>query len=121
MILFPEVKRFIESFIEDIEKENLEEVFDQSRYYLNDEEFNQFYSILYALEFDYEFDEYINDIIFDIRREIINNNNGKYICIEDAWLEYSGHWFNAKDKIIDEFDDFECDIINGKHWCEVYR
>ena len=32
MILFPEVKKFIESFIEDIEKENFEQVFDPDVY-----------------------------------------------------------------------------------------
>lgn len=121
MILWPKVKEFIELYIEDIEKENTKYLFDESREYLNDVEFNQFYDILSDLDYQYDLDQFINEIIDEIYREIIKENDGEYICIEDKWNKYSSHHFGDKDRIIELFDEFESDIKNGKHWCTVYE
>lgn len=119
-MLWPAVKKFIETFIDDIEKENTEYVFDASREYLNDVEFNQLYYILSILEYKYELDQFIDPIVANICREIIKEHDGELICIEDEWRKYSMHYFGDKDAIIDEFSSFDIDIRNGKHWCEVY-
>ena len=59
--------------------------------------------------------------IQNIYREIIKRNDGEYICIETEWNEYSSHYFGDKQKIIEQFDDFEDYYIeNGKHYCKVY-
>ena len=121
MILFPAVKEFIELYIEDIEKENTKYLFEESQGYFNDDEFNQFYIILNKLEFKYDLDQFIDDIIHDNCLEIIRRNDGEYICIEEEWGEYSAHNFGNKNKIIEEFDEFEDYYIkNGKHYCKVY-
>ena len=121
MILFPEVKKFIEIYIEDIEKENTKYLFDESRGYFNDEEFKQFYQILDTLDYQYDLDQFIDEIIYEIYREIIKRNDGEYICIENEWDNYSSHYFGNKQKIIEQFDEFEDYYIkNGKHYCTVY-
>ena len=121
MILFPEVKKFIEFYIDDIEKENTKYLFDESQGYFNDEEFKQFYQILSTLDYEYDLDQFIDEIISEIYKEILKENNGKYICIEDIWSEYSSHYFGDKEKIIEQFDNFEDWYIkDGKHYCKVY-
>lgn len=121
MILFPAVKNFIESYIDDIEKENTKYLFDESRRYFNDKEFKQFYQILTTLDYAHDLDQFIDEIIDEIYKEIIKENNIEYICIEDIWNEYSLHYFGDKSKIIEQFDDFEDWYIqDGKHYCKVY-
>lgn len=121
MILFPAVKEFIELYIEDIEKENTKYLFEESQGYFNDDEFNQFYIILNKLEFKYDLDQFIDDIIHDNCLEIIHRNDGEYICIEEEWGKYSAHNFGNKNKIIEQFDESEDHYIkNGKHYCKVY-
>lgn len=121
MILWPKVKEFIELYIEDIEKENIKYLLDESRGYFNDVEFNQFYDILNDLDYKYNLDKFIDEIIDEIYREIIKENDGGYICIEDVWNDYSSHHFGDKNKIIEFFDDFEDYYIkDGKHYCKVY-
>ena len=121
MILFPEVKKFIELYIKDIEEEDTKYLFQESQAYFNDAEFNQFYSILDSLEYRYDLDQFIDEIISENCEEIIHVKDGEYICIEDEWKKYSSHYFGNKDKIIEQFDDFEDWYIkNGKHYCKVY-
>lgn len=120
MILLPEVKKFIEANIEDIEKENMHEVFQQSMIWLNQEEFDQLYHILEELPLIYDLDEPIQDVIRDTCRQIIKKNSDEYICIEEEWGKYSEHFFKDIDDILEEFDEFEWDIRNRKHWCTVY-
>ena len=121
MVLWPAVKEFIETYIKDIEEENTKYLFQESQGYFNDVEFNQFYSILDSLEYTYDLDQFIDEIISENCEEIIHINDGSYICIEDEWGKYSSHCFDNIYKIIEQFDDFECDISNGKHWCEVHE
>ena len=121
MVLWPEVKKFIELYIKEIEEENTKFIFEESQGYLNDVEFNQLYDILDNLDFEYELDQFIGEIISENYDQIIHENDGEYICIETEWGNYSSHFFGDKDKVIEKFDDFECDIKNGKHWCTVYE
>ena len=121
MTLWPNVKQFIERYIEDIENEDMAFVFSESLVWLNDVEFNQLYDIFQELPLEYDIDEFINDLIHEICEDIIKENDGNYICIEDEWDDQASNHLNNKDRIIYEFDDFDFDIKNGKHWCTVYR
>lgn len=121
MVLWSAVKEFIELYIEDIEKENTKYLFEESQGYFNDVEFNQFYNILDNLDYEYDLDQFIDEIISENCAEIIRDNDGEYICIEEEWGKYSAHYFGDKNKVIEEFDEFEDHYIkNGKHYCKVY-
>ena len=103
------------------EKENTKYLFEESQGYFNDVEFNQFYNILDNLEFEYDLDQFIDEIISENCAEIIQSHDGEYICIEEEWGKYSAHNFGNMNKIIEQFDDFEDYYIkNGKHYCKVY-
>ena len=121
MVLWPAVKEFIENNIKSIEKSDLDAVFAESIEWLNDVEFNQLYSILQELPIEYDLDEAIDELIQSICKAIIKENDGDYICIEDEWSRRAYNHLGKPDNIIYEFDDFECDIKNGKHWCTVYE
>ena len=120
MILFPEVKKFIESYIEDIEKENMYYVFSRSLDSLNDVEFNQLYTILQDLPLEYDLDEPIHDIIYDLCNDIKQTYNGEYICIEDEWDKIGFNHLGNMKKIIDQFDDFEIEFYDKKHYCKIW-
>ena len=119
MTLFPAVKKFIELYIDDIEKENMYYVFSKSLDHLNDVEFNQLYNTLQELPLEYDLDEPIYDIIYDLCNDIKKTLSGEYICIEDEWDKIGiNHLGNIKN-IIDQFDDFEIESYNKKHYCKI--
>ena len=120
MILFPDVKKFIEIYIEDIEKENMREVFLRSLDDLDDAEFDQLYKILQDLPLEYDLDEPIHDLIYDLCRDIKKHNNEEEICIEDEWGRIGSNYLGNKDLILEQFDEFEVEYYKGKHYCTIY-
>ena len=121
MHLQPAVKKFIEENIKAIEESDVDAIISEASWDLTDGEFTQLYHILTDdIELEYDLDETIHDYIKDIVKEIIKENNEEHICIEDEWLKWSKNYLDNYDYVIEQFDDFESDIYNGKHWCTVY-
>lgn len=120
MVLKTAVKEFIETYIEDIESENMYYVFSRSLDYLNDSDFDQLYRLLEKLPLKYDLDEPIYDIIRDLCYDIKRQNNNEYICIEDEWDKIGFNYLNNKERIIDQFEKFDIELHNGKHYCKVY-
>lgn len=120
MILYPDVKKFIETYIEDIEDENFELIFEECLGWFNNVEFEQFRDILDDLDYDYDIYDPIYDIIRKIYKEIIRENDGEYICIEDEWYRKAANCFGNMKYIIDQFSDFDINVKNSKHYCTVH-
>ena len=120
MDLMPNVKEFIEKYIDMIEDEDLYSVYEMSLYYLSNDEFKQLYDIFSKLDFEYDIDEPIDDLIRHCCDDIIARNNRNYICIEAEWSKYYKNYLGRYDDVLDQFEEFEPKYSDGEYWCTVY-
>lgn len=121
MVLLPDVKKFIELYIDEIESGETRYFLEESMGCMDDAGYRQFKKLLEDIPYEYDLTWVEDEIIEDRCREIRRDNSGDYICIEHEWADYSAHYFGDKDRIIEQFDDLDCDFKDMKHWCFIYE